>query len=223
MMRTLTTFAASLGLVVLIGATAPLGCDGGSTAVSRSASGSGSKGGAGPRTGNGNGNGNASGGSFRVETKLRGFQETPAISTTGNGTFSAELAEDGQSFTFELTYADLEGSVGGAVTGAHVHLGQRGVAGGIAVHLCGGGDGTAACPDSPGTVTGTFTSANVVGPAGQGLSAGELSELITAMRAGVTYVNVHTTVFPAGEIRGQLRPHGNGRDHEDENEDDDGD
>ncbi len=47
---------------------------------------------------------------------------------------------------------------------------------------------------------GTVSAANLVGPlAGQPLSA-----LITAMQAGSTYVNVHTSQFPAGEIRGQI-------------------
>jgi hypothetical protein len=81
---------------------------------------------------------------------LIGFQEVPAISTTGHGTFKATRSADGTTFTFELTYADLEGNTGegGAVTAAHIHLGQRGVAGGVAVFLCGGG-GRPACPAHP--------------------------------------------------------------------------
>ncbi len=48
--------------------------------------------------------------------------------------------------------------------------------------------------------TGTITDANLVGSlAGQGLAA-----LLDAMEAGNTYVNVHTTAYPAGEIRGQI-------------------
>lgn len=38
----------------------------------------------------------------------------------------------------------------------------------------------------------------------QGLTAGDLKSLIAAIRSGSAYVNVHTTRFPAGEIRGQL-------------------
>ncbi len=155
---------------------------------------------------------------------LHGFQETPAISTTGHGTFKATRSADGTTFTFELTYADLEGNTvdGGAVTAAHIHLGQRGVAGGVAVALCGAG-GRPACPAPPATVTGTFTAADVVGPTGQGIDAGELDELIRAARAGVTYVNVHTTRFASGEIRGQIRYHddaGSGHGEGDHDEDD---
>ena len=55
-----------------------------------------------------------------------------------------------------------------------------------------------------GVVTGTVTSADVIGPASQGIAPGEFGELVRAMRAGITYVNVHSTMFPAGEIRGQI-------------------
>ena len=39
----------------------------------------------------------------------------------------------------------------------------------------------------------------------QGIAPGQLNELIAAIRAGVAYVNVHSTKFPGGEVRGQLR------------------
>jgi hypothetical protein len=38
----------------------------------------------------------------------------------------------------------------------------------------------------------------------QGIAAGQLGEALRAMRAGVTYVNVHTGLFPGGEIRGLI-------------------
>ena len=38
----------------------------------------------------------------------------------------------------------------------------------------------------------------------QGLNTGELDELILAIRAGATYANVHSTLWPGGEIRSQI-------------------
>ena len=84
--------------------------------------------------------------------------------------------------------------------------------------LCGGG-GKPACPTPSGTVTGTITAADIIGPAAQGIGPGEFAEALRATRAGAAYVNVHTTVFPGGEIRGQI----SGRDHGDDDDDDESD
>lgn len=86
----------------------------------------------------------------------------------------------------------------------------RSLNGGISVFLCSnlgnGPAGTQACPNPSGSVRGTITAANVIGPAGQeGIGAGEFDKLAQALRAGVAYVNVHTQQFPGGEIRAQLR------------------
>jgi hypothetical protein len=40
----------------------------------------------------------------------------------------------------------------------------------------------------------------------QGINTGEFDELLRAIRAGKTYANVHSTTWPAGEVRGQIRP-----------------
>ena len=70
--------------------------------------------------------------------------------------------------------------------------------------ICGGG-GQPACPAATsGTITGTIASANVTGPATQGVNPGDLAGLITAIKHRVAYVNMHTTKFPGGEIRGQI-------------------
>jgi hypothetical protein len=84
------------------------------------------------------------------------------------------------------------------------------VNGGISVFLCSnlgnGPAGTQPCPPAPATIKGVAMAADVVGPAAQGIAPGELGELIAAMRAGLTYANVHSKMFPNGEIRAQLHP-----------------
>jgi hypothetical protein len=134
-----------------------------------------------------------------MKASLSGFGEVPAVSSTGTGELLARIANDESSIEYTLSYQDLEGTA----MAAHIHLGQPGVNGGVIAFLCGGG-GKPACPAS-GSVSGTITEADVIGPAAQGIAAGELAEVITAMRQGMTYVNVHTSKHPGGEIRGQIK------------------
>lgn len=139
---------------------------------------------------------------------LEGTQETPAVITGASGSFDMDIAKGDDSFDFELTYAGIEG---GSVTQAHIHVGQANVAGGIVIFLCTNLTPPQnvpvppPCPASPGTVTGTRTAADVLAQTTQGVSAGELAAVLTAIRDGVAYANVHTTVSPAGEIRGQIK------------------
>ena len=133
-----------------------------------------------------------------VEAELRGFEEVPPISTPATGEFRGAIGED--ELEFELSYADLEGSV----REAHIHFGQPRVNGGVMVFFCGGG-GQPACPASTsGTISGTIEPSNVVGPTGQGVDEGEFDAVLRAIGAGAAYANVHNTRFPGGEIRGQI-------------------
>jgi hypothetical protein len=141
---------------------------------------------------------------------LSGYQEvggaaSAGLSMPGTGEFKAEIDDDNDVITWELTYAGLSGQA----NVAHVHFGNRYLAGGVSVFFCGGG-GQAACPVAPAgvtepvTITGTWTPASVLGPAGQGIAPGEFGEFVEALRAGMTYVNIHTTMFGGGEIRAQI-------------------
>lgn len=142
----------------------------------------------------------------KISEFLNGYEETPsAVSTTGNGTFNARISNDESRIDWELSYNDLEG----AVQQAHIHFGQKGVTGPISVFLCtnlgNGPAGTQPCPAPPATISGTITAADVTNLANErGISAGELDELIQAIRNGATYVNVHSTRWAGGEIRSQI-------------------
>jgi hypothetical protein len=140
--------------------------------------------------------------------QLSGYQEDPLVlSTTGTGEFRARISSTGQEISYQLSYSELEGSV----LQAHIHLGGRHQSGGISVFLCSnlgnGPAGTQACPAAPATIEGVIVPADVIGPAGQGITAGQFDELVRAIREGTTYANVHTSLYPGGEIRAQLGDH----------------
>src|SRR5688500_11760181 len=150
---------------------------------------------------------------LRLKADLHGFEEVPVISTPASGEFVARINSAKTEITWRLSSEDTEAPV----QQAHLHLGQRDVNGGIAVFLCtnlgNGPAGTQPCPPAPATISGTINADDVIGPAGQGLDPGQLADLIQAIRPGVVYANVHSTKFPGGEIRGQVRgPHAHGHD-----------
>jgi hypothetical protein len=147
----------------------------------------------------------ATNGGRHVSERLSGYEEQPlALSTTGSGKFDASFSRFGEKFKYRLSYRDLEA----AVTQAHIHFGADNQVGGVSVFLCSnlgnGPAGTQACPPAPATITGTVGPENVIGPSAQGIGPGEFGELLDAMDAGATYVNVHSTKYPVGEIRAQI-------------------
>ena len=131
-------------------------------------------------------------------THMTGAEETPPRPSRAQGQLNLKLNADGTALTYKLIVANIED-----VTQAHIHFGAPGVAGPPiawlypsappAQHIPGRYDGVLA--------EGVITDANVVGPiAGEGLAG-----LVATIRAGNAYANVHTTLYPPGEIRGQVR------------------
>jgi len=139
------------------------------------------------------------------KAQLDGFHEVPAISSSATGSLKLSVNPANTQITYTLTFTALQG---GNAMAAHIHLGQPGVNGGIIAFLCGGGS-KPACPAAGGTVNGTIVAADVQAIPGQGLAAGDLAAVLRAMRAGVTYANIHSATFGGGEIRGQLGAQGN--------------
>jgi hypothetical protein len=142
----------------------------------------------------------------RFRADLRGFNEVPSISSSGDGRFDAELIPEDGSIEYTLRYSGLES----AVTAAHIHFSQAATNGGIIVFLCtnldDGPAGTQACPEGDGEISGVITADNVLRSADQGLDPGAFDQLLQAMLDRATYANVHTEVHGAGEIRGQITP-----------------
>jgi CHRD domain len=171
----------------------------------------------------------------QIREFLTGYEEVPSVSTQAGAEFHARINRDETQITYEETYRDLEA----LVTQSHIHFGQPGVNGSIEMWLCGNPErlpapppaGTQRCPDPPpggtATITGTLTADNVTGQTlnglngGQGIQPGEFAEIIRAMKAGKTYVNIHSQKFPGGEVRSQINTGGDGHDHQDGDHDGD--
>src|SRR5262252_3875818 len=144
----------------------------------------------------------------QIGALLTGYEESPSVSTTARGEFTATVDHDGDLIQYTETYSGLQAPV----TQSHIHVGQPGVNGSIVIFLCQTAtnpDPTGLAPQCPqeGTVSRTITAANVIAgsTATQQLVAGDLGAVITAIRAGAAYANVHTTASPGGEMRGQIR------------------
>ena len=117
-----------------------------------------------------------------ISAALNVKQEVPKQAVkvaNAKGSFSGTIMQKGKKGTlkWKLTFSGLSGTP----TAAHIHLGKRGVAGNVLVPLCAGN-----CRSG---MKGTAT-----------LS----SDVLDKIEHGQTYVNVHTTKNPNGEIRGQV-------------------
>ncbi len=112
---------------------------------------------------------------------LNGSNERPtAVTTTATGAATFTVLGNLVSWKVDITSA-----IDSVIIG-HIHNGAADVAGGVIVNL------------SP-TPTGVgFTGTVAIG------SATVVDSVLTLMRAGNTYVNIHTKKNPGGEIRGQL-------------------
>ncbi|WP_136418607.1 CHRD domain-containing protein [Herbaspirillum sp. ST 5-3] len=146
---------------------------------------------------------NATNGASQFAARLSGFNEVPlAILSPGTGTFELSLNAGTASYT--LSYSGFTTPV----TEAHIHFGKKHNAGGHLVFLCSNlGNapaGTPACPQFEGTVSGTITASQITGIEPQNFPAGDFDALVSAIVSHTTYANVHTTKFPAGEVRGQI-------------------
>ena len=161
-----------------------------------------------------------------LTAKLLGRNETPSVVSTGVGQAKITISDDEHSITYTLTYSGLQGATDfvsnppgtpGTVLFAHIHVGQRNVAGGVVVFFCGGGNTPATqvkCPGpTSGTVSGTWTAADLRSSAlSQGIDPSDpngenaFARFIHAIRTGISYANVHTSRSPGGEIRGQFVP-----------------
>ncbi len=123
-----------------------------------------------------------------LRANLSGDEEVPPVATGASGTAEVQLDAEQRTLRVRLRPQGLQG-----VTMGHIHVGPRGQSGPFIFPLFTGGT-------IPAEVTLTqseFQPQN---------GAPTFDDAIGAILGGQTYVNIHTTAHPTGEIRGQLLP-----------------
>lgn len=126
----------------------------------------------------------------KFSAKLSGKEEVPPNESPSAGLAWVKITDDKIGYEVNVTDTDK-------VNAAHIHIAEAGKNGPVVLTLFKGG------PTEQ--VNGTVGEANVTASNLEGPMKGkEVTDLVTAMKNGTTYVNVHTTDFPDGEIRGQL-------------------
>jgi hypothetical protein len=115
-------------------------------------------------------------------TTLTGANEVPGPGDPdASGTASVTLNPGQGEVCFDLAWAGIDGTV----TAAHIHVAPAGVAGPVVVPLFSG------------SFSGTDSASACV-------SADRDLVLAIIQNPENYYVNIHSTVFPAGAVRGQL-------------------
>ena len=137
---------------------------------------------------------------------LSGGQEVPTRDTNARGLANFQVTEDGMGLDYKLIVANINN-----VVASHIHCGAPGVSGPVGATLFSGG-----VPGS-GRFDGVLAEGVITAPdPGNACGWTNLDDILTAMRSGNTYVNVHTNDgvappntgpgdFPGGEIRGQIQ------------------
>lgn len=135
--------------------------------------------------GNGNGDGNGNGTECPLTYSITGSQEVPPTTSGASGSGTATLNAAGTELSFSFSFSGLSGPF----VAAHFHNAASGVNGPIVRTLTG-------------DITGMLGSGVWRSTDGEPLT----SALVTALRNGEIYINIHTNTYPNGEIRGQLIP-----------------
>jgi len=128
---------------------------------------------------------------------LDGDSEVHEVVTRARGQAQFQLSNDGSSISYKLIVANIEN-----VTMAHIHLAPADVNGPVVVWLYPSGPPAQLIPGRSNGVLaeGVITDDSLTGP----LADATIDDLLEEIRSGNAYVNVHTSQYGAGEIRGQI-------------------
>ena len=122
---------------------------------------------------------------------LSGQEEVPPVDTqaTGMAEFTPVMPNN-ETVDFNVNATNIQG-----VTAGHIHQAAQGQNGEVVVPLF-----NYDTPQNMVSENGTISADMLTGP----MEGKTIAELITAMKDGNTYVNIHTEQNPNGEIRGQI-------------------
>ena len=138
--------------------------------------------------------GAASAQTFTLTAQLNGANETPAALNTGAfGSATVTVDMNARTVTYKVDVFNLPSGV----TASHIHVGAAGTGGPVVVNFA---------PPVPASndfgFSGTVKDTEFVLRPDQGIRSAD--DMFQAILGGNAYVNVHSSVNPAGEIRGQL-------------------
>jgi hypothetical protein len=125
------------------------------------------------------------------KAKLTPKEEKAKPDSKASGKAEFKLDKEEQHLKYKLDAKNIKD-----VTGAHIHLGKKGDDGPPVAFLFKG--------KKSGKFSGTLAEGTLSGDDLMGDFKGKMSELAAVIRAGGTYVNVHTDANPSGEVRGQI-------------------
>ena len=132
----------------------------------------------------------------RFSATLTGASVVPANASGSTGSISFQAAND-STLAFSLSVSNMSG-----ITQAHLHTAAAGVNGATLVWLL-PVNGTAAQPASV-ELSGVIAIGDVDPTWVRGTPRLAMDSVKTLMRAGRLYVDVHSSTFVNGEIRGQV-------------------
>ncbi len=124
---------------------------------------------------------------------LTGGEVVPPVTTSARGEATFSVSKDGKAIKYKVTVSGIVD-----VTAAHIHMGKKGENGPPIALIK-----TAA---KKGALTGTLSEGAITEKELMtSLQGKDLKALIEQIKAGSTYVNVHTKKYPDGEIRGEIK------------------
>jgi CHRD domain len=131
----------------------------------------------------------------KMAATLSGGEETPGVLTGAVGTAEIDVDATRRTVVVRLNLFNLPTGT----TAGHIHVGSRGIAGPVVLDFA-----FPAGLTGDQTLTFSLTQRDLRVRADIGILT--MADAIQAIVGGNAYVNIHTSTFPGGEVRGQIVP-----------------